>query len=519
MLADTVVADTAIAAVSDAAVSDAAGKAVPAGVSGQTRELYVPGSGERVPAELRLVLAGYVGVACGLFAGALACATALVLLVFFADDLDRYNGLYDLLFGLALTALVGGAFVGAWTGAEEGVHEHQARIRFSRLLRRPSDPRTATVTASKRGGRTLILDIPPTGRGYQSLSEVRLALRMKADMLMPGETVNVYGGSDGASELLISSPERGRAFIGTVESQSALPRRLLDEEMQPPPDRGVDPDGPATDAASTQTDGDSPGWTPPPWSPDAAAGDSPGWTPPPWSPDAAAGDSPGWTPPPRSPDAAHTRPSWKLILAGCLIAAIVLLGPLGWLFDASRSTSGKPEVAPAEPTQVSAEVATPDEIDKDLNSDEYNIDDNVDLRVGDCFNLKNPYAEIEHVKKVPCKTEHEFELFYVGAISNTWNRARPAIRDYLIDYCEPAFSDYIGKAFDDSELDYDWLVPTEDAWRSGDRTVHCAAYDPNNSFLERVAPGHPAVSPAGNRGLTTQPVQVVCDSQQQQSWL
>ena len=40
--------------------------------------------------------------------------------------------------------------------------------------------------ASKRGGRTVILDIIPrddTGRGYQSLSEVRLALWLKAGML------------------------------------------------------------------------------------------------------------------------------------------------------------------------------------------------------------------------------------------------------------------------------------------------------------------------------------------------
>ena len=71
------------------------------------------------------------------------------------------------------------------------------RIRFSRLLRRPSDPRTATVMASKRGGRTLMLDIIPrdsTGRWYQSLSEVRLALWTKAGMLVPSDTVNVYGG-------------------------------------------------------------------------------------------------------------------------------------------------------------------------------------------------------------------------------------------------------------------------------------------------------------------------------------
>jgi hypothetical protein len=101
-----------------------------------------------------------------------------------------------------------------------GVQALEAPIRFSRLLRRSSDPCTATVTASKRGGRTLILDIPPTGRGYQSLSEVRLALWMKAGMLVPGETVNVWSG--GKSELLISSPQRGRAFLGTVTSQSTL---------------------------------------------------------------------------------------------------------------------------------------------------------------------------------------------------------------------------------------------------------------------------------------------------------
>ena len=75
VVADTVVADTVVAA-----VSDAAGKAVPAGVAGQALpEPYVPGSGDRLPAELRLVLAGYVGIAGGLFATALACAAAVVL--------------------------------------------------------------------------------------------------------------------------------------------------------------------------------------------------------------------------------------------------------------------------------------------------------------------------------------------------------------------------------------------------------------------------------------------------------
>jgi hypothetical protein len=62
----------------------------------------------------------------------------------------------------------------------------------------------------------------------QSLSEVRLALRTKASMLVPGETVNMSGG---ASELLVSSPRWGRAFLGAVESQSALQPRLLDQKV------------------------------------------------------------------------------------------------------------------------------------------------------------------------------------------------------------------------------------------------------------------------------------------------
>jgi hypothetical protein len=98
------------------------------------------------------------------------------------------------------------------------------RIQFSRLLRRPGDPHTATVMASKGGGRTLILDIPwdGTGRGYQPLSEVRLALWMKAGKLVPGERVTVYGGPGGESPLLISSAQRGRAFLGTMQGRSTV---------------------------------------------------------------------------------------------------------------------------------------------------------------------------------------------------------------------------------------------------------------------------------------------------------
>jgi DivIVA domain-containing protein len=214
VVADTVVADTVVAG-----VSDAAGKAVPAGVAGQVLpEPYVPGSGDSLPAELRLVLGGYVGVAGGWFAVALACATA------FAFHFRLDGPAYGLLFSLAVGAFFGGAVAGA-VAAVRG-------IRFSRLLRRPSDPRTATVMASKRGGRTLILDTTPGG--YQPLSEAHLALWTKAEMLRPGERVTVYGGPGTENPLLISSAQRGRAFLGTMKGRSTVqpgPVTSLDEKV------------------------------------------------------------------------------------------------------------------------------------------------------------------------------------------------------------------------------------------------------------------------------------------------
>jgi DivIVA domain-containing protein len=228
VVADTVVADTVVADTVVDVVGDAAGKAVPAGAAAQALpEPYVPGSGDRLPAELRQVLAGYIAIACGLFAGALACAAVAVFVFFgYAVNYDLGDDGAGLFFVLAYFVVM------AWiVGLLDAL---QARIRFSRLLRRPSDPRTATVTASKRGGGTVILDIIPrdgTRRGYRPLSEVRLALWTKAGMLVPGETVKIYAehrpahmgpGGSGKRPLLVSSPQRGRAFLGTMESRSTL---------------------------------------------------------------------------------------------------------------------------------------------------------------------------------------------------------------------------------------------------------------------------------------------------------
>jgi hypothetical protein len=246
--------------------------------------------------------------------------------------------------------------------------------------------------------------------------------------------------------------------------------------MQLPADRGVDPDGPATDAASTPTDG-------------SAADLIAGWSPPPWT----AGPDPqaGWTPPPWSPDAADTRPFWRRIPAGLLIAvALVLVGPVaGWYFD--EATPVNPDL-PA--TQPDASLSATDERTLSGNPHAYKLRV-VGLRVGDCFDLKDPSAdEIEDVKTVPCTTEHEFEVFYAGAIGNGSYPTGDAFGRYVAQKCTPAFGAYIGREYYDSDLIIYWLAPTDDAWRSGDRTVQCAAFHPRIAGLARDSSG-PVIDP------------------------
>ena len=47
---------------------------------------------------------------------------------------------------------------------------------------------------------------------------------------------------------------------------------------------------------------------------------------------------------------------------------------------------------------------------------------------------------------------------------------------YVTQKCNRAFSAYMGEEYDESALLIYWLAPTKSAWRSGDRTVQCAAY-------------------------------------------
>jgi hypothetical protein len=148
-------------------------------------------------------------------------------------------------------------------------------------------------------------------------------------------------------------------------------------------------------------------------------------------------------------------PIWQRIPAGWLLVALVVIGGAiaGWYFDAGRSSSG----AIVKSGDMTA----------------------ADLRVGDCFDLKDPSADqVDDVTAGPCTVAHEFEMFFVGSLPAGPFPADSVFETYVTDNCYPAFGAYVGRSYGDSALEMYWLAPTTDAWVAGDRSVQCAVYHP-----------------------------------------
>ena len=107
-----------------------------------------------------------------------------------------------------------------------------------------------------------------------------------------------------------------------------------------------------------------------------------------------------------------------------------------------------------------------------------------DLRVGDCFDLKDPDAEeLEDVTGLPCTSEHQYEVFHVGSMPEGSFPTDDGFLAWLEVNCVPAFDAYVGTIYDNSTLDISWLQPTLDLWNDGDRSIQCSVFDPNDDRL------------------------------------
>ena len=241
-----------------------------------------------------------------------------------------------------------------------------------------------------------------------------------------------------------------------------------------PPPYSPAPDAPAADAPAPASAEPSPGWQSSQW---LADDPTPGYAPTPGEPSPGPEPQPpvgaGQVPPSAEPSywssagpgypAAETAAPQRLgrrVPVGWLIFVLLLGGGAvaSFITNASRSDTG--------------EIVN----DGDMMA--------TDLRVGDCFDLKDPTAEeISDVTAKPCTDPHEFELFWTGSMPDGDYPTEAAFESFFETNCVGAFQPYVGKGYLDSVLDIYWLTPFEETWDNGDQSIQCAAYDPNDSVL------------------------------------
>lgn len=191
------------------AVISAAGQAAPAAASAGSAERatpvpFAPGHGGKVPAQVRRVLRTYVCMACVAVVG---CVALGIVSGRYYPELTWWEEWSSSGLGLAGIALFGWAIVLS-----------VQRIRFSRLIRQPSDPHTATVIAGEPGKRTLTLEARPDA-SLPDL-EVRLARWTGTERPPLGESVTFYGRPTGGP-LLVTSSRPTLAFLGTGKRRAA----------------------------------------------------------------------------------------------------------------------------------------------------------------------------------------------------------------------------------------------------------------------------------------------------------
>ena len=96
--------------------------------------------------------------------------------------------------------------------------------------------------------------------------------------------------------------------------------------------------------------------------------------------------------------------------------------------------------------------------------------------VGDCFDTSTMAADdYLYIRPLDCTTAHDAEIVFVDTV-NSVTYPGSDWKDFVTDLCFPAFADYVGDSYYESDLGLDYVYPLEYDWTMGDHTLICYAY-------------------------------------------
>jgi hypothetical protein len=103
--------------------------------------------------------------------------------------------------------------------------------------------------------------------------------------------------------------------------------------------------------------------------------------------------------------------------------------------------------------------------------------DAFEIQLGDCLNnvFTNPNktTEFTEVSAVPCSKPHEREV-YAEMETKLLSFDEKALTEEASTFCRDSFIEFIGMAYEDSALYFDYFFPTKVSWMTGgDRNIQC----------------------------------------------
>lgn len=114
--------------------------------------------------------------------------------------------------------------------------------------------------------------------------------------------------------------------------------------------------------------------------------------------------------------------------------------------------------------------------------------DSFSIQQGDCFNNTGA-TELTSLPAVPCADPHDNEVYAVFDIEMPTYESEDATFALAVEACLGRFDSFVGKAYEESQLDVLTLYPTVESWGDGDREIVCAVYDVNGEKLVGSAAG------------------------------
>ena len=99
------------------------------------------------------------------------------------------------------------------------------------------------------------------------------------------------------------------------------------------------------------------------------------------------------------------------------------------------------------------------------------------IKVGDCLNDATATGTVTTAPIVPCSKPHDSEAYKSIIMADGDFPGEDAVKTQADQGCADAFPDFVGIAYDDSNLSISYYFPTSDSWANGDREILCTIYD------------------------------------------